>query len=378
MRAGQWCRDVRTMLGLFFRLLLSRKWIGVFLISIGVLYVLLLSGLAGAAEEKARIGLAVCMEEEGTEAGDLLEFLQSQPIFDIQEMNEKEALAALKEGEVMAVLIVEKGYERWLETGRGKPLQLMYPEGQETMRILSDLVAGGVLERYCLYQSYAAYGRQKGLEPISWEEYQQTAEDYRESEESGEIMVIRYETVESEGTTVDAKSGKRWENAALYQQVVLGMLAGILMLLALLLYAGGREDALDIRGYGSVSRSAVWMAYLLYGVISVCLLGTVLLLVFLWESLETGGAVKTMYEISLPAIGYLCVFSVIVSGVFLIVRQICGQDHYLPTGMVVYALLTLASLVRVAAAFLPERLEMVVRCLPGGWLVDRIILLLYG
>jgi len=378
MRAGQWCRDVGTMLGLFFRLLLSRKWIGAFLISIGVLYVLLLSGLAGAAEEKTKIGLAVCLEEEEQESRGLLTFLQSQEIFDIWEMEEKEALHALRRGEIMATLIIEKGYANWLETGRGKPLRLVYLKGQETMRILSDLVAGGVLERYCLYQSYAAYGRQKGLEPVSWEEYQQAADHYRESDDSGEIMMIRYEQLEQVESTENVAGETKRANAALYQQVVLGMLAGILMLLALLLYAGGREDALDIRGYGSVSQTAVWAAYLLYGMVSLCLLGAVLLLVFLWRSATVGGVTKGMSVLVLPALGYLSVFSVMVSGIFLIVRQICGQDHYLPVGMLVYAGLTLASLVRVAAAFLPERLEMVVRCLPGGWLVDRIILLLYG
>ena len=106
------------------------------------------------------------------------------------------------------------------------------------MRILSDLAAGGILEQYCLYQSYAAYQSQKGLPPVSWEEYQKTAGNYRESENSGSWIEIRKETADS--SVVPQKNGQGTE--ALYLQVVLGMLAGILIVLSLLLYAGGGED----------------------------------------------------------------------------------------------------------------------------------------
>lgn len=117
---GQWIRDAWAVAALCVRLLVSKRWIWLFFAAAGLLYLLLLSGLTEAAEEESRIPLAVVnkagmsKKEEDREAAELLARLKEQSVLKIWETEEENGLFALRQGEVAAVLVIEKGYEKWL------------------------------------------------------------------------------------------------------------------------------------------------------------------------------------------------------------------------------------------------------------------------
>ncbi len=384
-QAGQWIQDTGIVAALCFRLLLSKRWIWVFLGAAGLFYAMLLGGLTEAAEEESRIPLAVVNQEaEGFfEAEGCLAYLKELPVLTLWETSEQEGLRALREGEVAAVLVIEEGYGEWLQTGRyvggRKPLSLYYQEGQDEQKILAELIAGGVLKQYCFYQSYLLYEEQEGLPSVRVEEYQKTAAQYEKEAEAGAFLEIRYETPAAaiQGGNLLGAPGRE----AIYLQVVLGMLAGLLLLFALLLYAGGGEPGdPDRSGTGSIGRSAALAGNFLYVLCLEVAAGILFITIFFWKGsryraeggMNVGGAL-----LAFP--GYLFLFASMVSLLFLLLREGAGtRERFLPLGMGVFALLAVLGLIRVAASFLPEALEIAVRCSPGGWLVDRLLSLLYG
>ena len=191
----QWWYDVRTIMELCIKLLFARRWFVGVLCGLGVITFVLLSGLTESAEEKGRVEIALVVEEHTESAEQLSAFIKEQPLFLVWEMERMEAMYALERGTVRTVLVIEQGYETWLmQQRKEKKLTLYYPEGQKDVQILSDLMAGGVLEQYCLYQSYAKYSGYKNLEPVSFTEYRQKAKEYQQSEDSGAVFEIQYET----------------------------------------------------------------------------------------------------------------------------------------------------------------------------------------
>ncbi|MCI8625864.1 MAG: hypothetical protein HFI40_06225 [Lachnospiraceae bacterium] len=381
---GQWIRDAWAVAALCVRLLVSKRWIWLFFAASGLLYLLLLSGLTEAAEEESRIPLAVVnkagmdKKEEDREAAELLARLKEQSVLKIWETEEENGLCALRQGEVAAVLVIEKGYEKWLQEdahpkesgsyGIWRPLTLHYLEGRKEQKILAELIAGSVLERYCFYRSYTLYQEQEELPSIRLKEYQETAEQYQKEAETGAFLEIHYET-------------NALRRELIYLQVVLGMLAGILLLLALLLYAGGGEPgAPDRSGTALIGRVAALAGNFLYVFLLEMAAGSLLVTVFFWKaSRYQAGDGANIGRILPAAVGYLFFFALAVSLLFLLLREVAGaRERFLPLGMGMFALLAVLALVRVAASFLPEAAETMIRCSPGGWFVDRMLSLLTG
>lgn len=404
----QWLRDVWTMTGLCFKLLLHRRILWIVPVILGAVYAGLVSELTEESAEKSRIPVAVVSEDAGAEAEKFALWLSEQEVLSVKRLERSQAEEALEREKVSVVFLLENDYDEKLVRGKGSELlTVLYRKGEESGRVLSELAAGGILDSLCLRQSYRLYeelhdgrekdgagetipdGSGKGVDAgASWEEYQERAQKWKERESGGELITFRYgEVPENENLFGGEHSGGAIQgrkmsdrltgvNGAgterIYQQVIAGMIACFLMLLTVLLYGGGGEPGTPERsGTGSIGRSAAAAGSFLYQFMLVTGMGTVWILLLFRQA-----GVGEVSQI-LRAILYVAAFTAVTGGIFLAFREVTGsRAGFLVLAGTVFLLLSLAAFLRVTAAFLPEAAEKLIRLSPGGWFVERITLLL--
>ncbi|WFR59842.1 ABC transporter permease [Anaerocolumna sp. AGMB13025] len=208
-------------------------------------FLFVINTLSFHAKERSSVPVGIVNLDTSQSADDVVEAIKKVPAFYVYEGKEKELKDLLYKEEIRAYFIIREGYEKSIRNGKTDELITMYYlEGDESAKILSDLIAGEMLYKICLYKGYNLYkalpfgskslgasGSLNRKEELSEQEYMEYANSLLTSPDFDFAFDIRM--VDSSNQDSAGSIG----NSILYLQAVWGITAMLLSFMAMLLTA---------------------------------------------------------------------------------------------------------------------------------------------
>ncbi len=207
----------------------------------------LINNLSLHAEERSSIPIGVVNLDRSESANELVENIKEVPAFFVYEGGESELKALLYKEEIRVYFIIKEGYEKSIQAGStDKLIDMYYPKEDASAKLLSDIIAGEMLYKICLYKGYQSYqflprnntGKNTS-DPETREDNRLSEKEYADYAKSLEarpdfafafdISLVNINNGDFEG---------KIDNSVLYLQAVWGIIAMLLSFTAMLITAG--------------------------------------------------------------------------------------------------------------------------------------------
>jgi ABC-2 type transport system permease protein len=235
----------------------------VLLVSIGV-FLLIVNSLSLGAKERSNIPIGLLNLDESDTAQQLVENIKAVPALYVYETKEEGALKKLlSDEEILTYFVIQKGYETAIKSGKlNELIKMYYLENNNSVKVISDIFAGEMLYKICLYKGVNIY-KKLPINKNSFEvEYQQYADSIKNSTDfdfTFDISLIDFSN--------NMLKHKEIENTLLYQQIIMGILGMLLGFIAMFISSGtiiDKENGIDKRiRISSIHARAMDMSQLL-------------------------------------------------------------------------------------------------------------------
>lgn len=209
------------------------------LVITGLIFLLIINSLSFHAGDRSSIPVGILDLDQSSSTKELVKNLQEVPSLYVYEGTEKELRELLQKNEIKAYFILHSGYEDRIRAGKTDGLIAMnFMEGDESAKILSDIVAGEMLYKICQYKGfrrYASLEQQDGgntFGRLTTEEYMEYTDLFlsmREFDFAFDIKMIQIS---------DPNRDEEIPNSILYLEAVWGITAMLLSFLAMVMTAG--------------------------------------------------------------------------------------------------------------------------------------------
>lgn len=193
-----------------------------------VVVLCLLLGLDSVSEERSAVPIGLINEDESTEADRLCESIMQNDAFYVYEGSRSELREKLLEGYINSLVIIKEDYGLRIRKGNTDELvEIISGEDNKVSVVVGDIIAGSMLYDICAEKGYRLYLQQEGNAGLSREEYQTYILRTSEQPDFQFGFELEYR---------DANEGKIEEaavtNGMIYKQMIAGMFAMLLSLLA--------------------------------------------------------------------------------------------------------------------------------------------------
>ena len=196
-------------------------------ISVTVMFCLLL-GLSSASEERSAVPVGLIVEDESEEALNLREQIMNTPSMYVIEGSEAELKEQLLNGYINCIFIVNEGYGERVRLADDDELVTIISGTDDRMSVvLGDIVGGHMLYDICMNKAYRAYRSLGNEGTLSREEYNKYVMSLRDDPSFAFSFEMTYENPDTQ--KIDESE---ITNGMIYKQMIAGMLAMLLCLMA--------------------------------------------------------------------------------------------------------------------------------------------------
>lgn len=211
------------------KILAADRITGVFLLLTSAVIIAVMISLNIHAVSASRIPVGLVLEDDSRYALELKDKICSNDCLEIHEGSFEYLTTLLKDGYINSIFVVNKNYGEALVQGKTVNLINVYSCRDDRISVLlQDIVAGEMMYEVCVNKTLETY---MDLKPPhddtvhSEESYISYAESLKNDESFDFSFIIETESV-------GASKSAQVENALVYRQVIMGILALLLMLTA--------------------------------------------------------------------------------------------------------------------------------------------------
>lgn len=230
-----------------FKTLIADKITGIILAITVLIFLILINSLSFHAGDRSSIPVGILDLDQSSSTKELVRNLQKAPSLYVYEGTEKELRTLLQKNEINAYFILNSGYETMIKAGKTDELIAMhYLEGDESAKILSDIVAGEMLYKICQYKGFRRYaalehgndgskdkaGSENSLGRLTADEYMDYTDLFLSMQEfdfAFDIKMVQLSDPDREAEI---------PNSILYLEAVWGIVAMLLSFLAMVMTSG--------------------------------------------------------------------------------------------------------------------------------------------
>jgi ABC-2 type transport system permease protein len=123
-----------------------------------IFLMLIINNLTFHAEDRSSIPVGILDLDQSGSSKQLIEDLKKVPSLYVYQGREKDLREKMLKNEIKAYFILNPGYEKMIQAGKTHKLIVMkYLRGDQSAKILSDIVAGEMMYKICQYKSFNKY-----------------------------------------------------------------------------------------------------------------------------------------------------------------------------------------------------------------------------
>lgn len=204
-----------------------------------LIFLILINSLSFHAGDRSSIPVGILDLDQSSSTKELIKNLQKVPSLYVYEGTEKELRALMQKNEIKAYFILNSGYEDRIRAGKTDELIAMnYLEGDESAKILSDIVAGEMLYKICQYKGFRRYASLKQQDGgntfgrLTAEEYMDYTDLFLSMQEFDFAFDIKMIQIS------EPDRDKEIPNSILYLEAVWGITAMLFSFLSMVMTAG--------------------------------------------------------------------------------------------------------------------------------------------
>lgn len=363
----RYLKNLLTVVQLDLKLFLYNKLaIGV-LASLVIIFGILTSGLSRELDKVSGIPIGIVDQDQTELSTEVVTKLKTMDGLVVKEAQQVKLEKELESGRIMALFILKEGYESRVKRCQVKNLiTLQYLEGSKYASIISDIVAGAMMNQICLYKGIEYY---ETLEPregmLGVEEVKRTATQYEGEETNRFRFDLEFRVAEGkEG--IDVENAK---NIVITRQLyvgILSMLVAIVMLFSVFVLR--RTKSMEIREQLTLINRATYEIGHASAILIIAFVLSVGIGVVIYQTFE----MKTIH-ILLMLIAY-------VWGLFLLnlilfyILSICLKKiaSYQFIGLGVTLIMGTLSILAYVGQFLVDFNTEILKFIPNYWFLSRI------
>ncbi len=210
------------------------------------IFLIIINSLSFHADDRSSIPVGILDLDQSSSTKELVKNLQKVSSLYVYEGTEKELRELLQKNEIKAYFILNSGYEDMIRAGKTNGLiAIKYLEGDESAKILSDIVTGEMLYKICQYKGFRRYasleqqdggkdktGRENTFRRLTAEEYMDYTDLFLQMQEFDFAFDIKMIQISDPDRDEDIP------NSILYLEAVWGITAMLLSFLAMVMTAG--------------------------------------------------------------------------------------------------------------------------------------------
>ena len=249
-----WIREVFLSAGVSIKMMFRGCYTVIVMVVSLILLAAMLLSMDSGKEEKSKIVIGLADEEKSILSAEIIAGMKQKDLYEVVEGEEPELKERLAAGELSAVCVLNKSFSKNIYRGKTNRLVKIYETGNKEALLLSDILAGVMMEEICTsksYQTLTSYEKKRG------KEQSMTLEEYREyvhklfAEEGMEF------SFDVEYMATDGKRKEKPSQSVIYEQAVFAvfaLMAGLISIYSVLpfrsfLYgtASHRVRALPVR-----------------------------------------------------------------------------------------------------------------------------------
>ncbi len=348
---------------------------GILIISL-FLFLFIINNFSIHAEERSSIPIGILNLDQSESSKELIKNLKKVPSFYVYEGSAEYLKELLLKEQIRAYLIIHKEYENSIQMGKTDELVTMnYLDGDESAKILSDIIAGEMLYKICLYKGYNEYqflpwkdnSFRLDSDPgkkLSRNEYMDYVNSLMVSPDFDFAFDISMVNTDNRNT------GNKIENTILYLQVIWGIIAMLLGFTAMLMSVGAvleietgirKKTGITLFGPFSLDLSHFTAVLTLQSTFSIVLLASL-------AGKFTNLSVRQILLLFL----LLELFSGVMILWFLIIGKLAGKaGRYQFIGIICILSFGFFGFLTITAGFLSNELLKISKIIPNSWFIDE-------
>ncbi len=357
----------------------SDKLTWIIMILSSLIFLLIINNLSINAGERSSIPIGVLNLDRSESADELIGNIKEIPALYLYEASENELKELLFKEEIRAYFVIKKGYEKSIQAGNTDELITMhYLEADQSAKILSDIIAGEMLYKICLYKGYNLYHSLPEKDFYKSDSSSDarinnslTEEEYMTYTESLTAMPDFDFAFDIKMINVTNKNNEcKIENSILYLQAIWGIVAMLLSFTAMLMTAGGvlekemgilsrvklslmRSFSMDLSHFGAAftvqSILAFFLCFLINGKLGNLSLSQVSLL---FLSLEMFSAVMILWFLFLGKLS-------------------SGTGRYQLIGIISILVFGITGFLYLMTGFIDNKLLNITKIIPNCWFIEE-------
>lgn len=359
-----WIREVFLSVGVSIKMMFRGYYTVILMVFSLILLAAMLLSMDSVKEEKSKIVIGMADEEKSVLSASIIAGMKQKDLYEVVEGEEPELKERLAAGELSAVCVLNKSFSKNIYRGKTNRLVKIYETGNKEALLLSDILAGVMMEEICTsksYQTLTSFEKKRGKEQtMSLEEYREYVRNLF-AEEGMEF------SFDAEYIATDGKVKEKPSQSVIYEQAVFAifaLMAGIVSIYSVLPFrsflhgtAARRVKVLPVR------ISALYTGSAVAGLLLPMLLGALFLGCLIWQN---NADFSNFYSLLVCTGGYVCVIVCIMLVAAMGIRnQTVYQMGMLATILVfgVFGLISLAE-----GILVPEG---TVLWVPNSWYVRK-------
>ncbi|MBR4342636.1 MAG: ABC transporter permease [Lachnospiraceae bacterium] len=188
----------------------------------------LLLGLASVSEERSAVPIGLVVEDDSKEALDLAESIRNTAAVYVTEGTEEELKEELLNGYINCIFIIDEGYGERVRMSDNDELVTVISGTDDRMSVvIGDIIGGSMLYDICLNKAYRAYLSVGDNEKLSKEAYNTYVIGLKNDPSFEFSFDVTYRNPDSQKIEESEIT-----NGMIYRQMITGMLAMLLCLMA--------------------------------------------------------------------------------------------------------------------------------------------------
>ena len=222
-RIKQFFYDMATSININIKLLKSsRAVIGAMLFAI-IIFSIMVGTLSSEVEERSNIPIGIVDYDNSKLSGKLVNNLKSADFVLVYEGTKEELEKRLEERTISGYFAIKKGYEKKVTKGQTSHLLDMYYKSENgVFSMVSDVIAGEMIDDICAGKTWAYYERLREQYPEleNSELFFQYVENARK--EKGKNLLFDIQLVDVKNST---DVTEQMDNSILYKQIIVGIVS---------------------------------------------------------------------------------------------------------------------------------------------------------
>lgn len=359
--------DLLTVIHLNLKLFLYNKLVIGVLISLIILFGVMTSGLSKDLDKVSGIPIGVVDQDETKLSKEALSNLNNIDGLVVNEGHQKDLKKELDSGRIMALFIIKSGYETNIKSCRIKnAVTLQYLEGSKYANIISDIVAGAMMNQICLYKGIEYYESLEHKQAmLGVEVLKKTAEQYENKEINRFQFDLQFRVAEGK-EEINAGNAKNTVITREFYLGILSMLTAVVMLFSVITLR--RTKGIEIRERVTRISKSMYEIGRMLSVLIVALLLSIGIGVVIYRTFEFD-----RLDILLELIGYVWLLFLLNLLLFSILSM-CFEKitSYQFVGLGVILIMGTLSILAYVGQFLVNFNTEILKFIPNYWFLSRI------